>query len=55
MTILEKIQQAQSQKDLDLLTQEIIFSVNYKENIEEFKVKSKELNKTSPHEQKGQF
>jgi hypothetical protein len=43
VTILEKINQAQSQKDLDILVLEIILSKNHKELTEAFKLKNKEL------------
>lgn len=43
MTILEKIQQAQSKQELDGLAIEIILSANYKECMEAFKARLKEL------------
>lgn len=43
MQLIEKIQQAKTKHDLDLLTQEIIFSADYKENIEAFKKRLAEL------------
>ena len=53
MTILEKIQSAQSKKDLDILTQEIIFSADYKANIEAFKKRLNELTKMSTEGKEG--
>ena len=54
MTILEKIQQSQSKKDLDKLTMEIILSPNHKKNMEAFKVRLSELNNVSVEGREGQ-
>lgn len=43
MTILEKIQQAQSKQDLDKLTMQVILSPDHKVNCEAFRVRVEEL------------
>ena len=43
MTLLDKIKNAQTQHDLDILAMEVILSPNMRDNLDAFKIRAKEL------------